>query len=81
MGPIIKFQLPKTIASPPPEIPKKEKKVLVQRWDLWSAINIGFDRSFVALAETTLRDNYSHRSDHDPFFGVAGSIKSPLSDR
>jgi hypothetical protein len=26
MGPIIKFQLPKTISSPPPEIPKKIKK-------------------------------------------------------
>jgi hypothetical protein len=45
MGSIIKFQLQKTIASLPPEIPKKRKKVLVLRWDLLSATNIGFDRT------------------------------------
>ncbi len=47
MGSIIKFKLQKTIASPPPEIPKK--KVLVLRWDLLSATNIGFDRTICCI--------------------------------
>jgi hypothetical protein len=45
MRSIIKFQVQKSIASPPPEIPKKIKKVLVLQWDLLSATNIGFDRT------------------------------------
>jgi hypothetical protein len=68
MGPIIKFQLPKTIASPPPEIHKKEKKCWYNDGTFCQRQTSGSTETFVALAEIRLRDNYSHRSDHDPFF-------------
>ena len=55
LGPIMKFQLPKTIASPLPEFPKKKKKMC------WYNVGTfcqrqksGSTEPFVAFAETRL---------------------------
>ena len=55
MGPIIEFQLQKTIASPPLEIPKKKKKkCLYNDGTFCQRQKSGSTEPFVALGETRL---------------------------